>query len=499
MRDPKKTKKNSSIFQEINQETSLEPTSPLPPVVPPPEKENSSEKEKPLEKQNSPQGKKSAPPPQKPKKLVITKKPFRPIERCKDVAIVLLLCLALFLANQVEAFQQLTTVLGESTQDQAIPYAQSQELSGGILPIAMVAVTQQEEVIHQYGVQYHQEEVRALYDATSNLLKEAMSGLSHPIAIPETEFLSAITQPPSLYFDLRGQVPLDLLYGWLAGTDALPFSGTANRLALSPWADGMALFYQQGNHYFACPVQNLDQPRLATALEHTVGNQAQFAFQREDLAYLHPLTLLLEEDLQPPLYLATTPFVETQGREDLLEALDFPLAYHTQYATSDGIVVRIGTDSLRLSDGGTVAYSSEHSSRYTLSVGATPTNFQLAEGCRQFAYQILQTLEVVPQLNLASYEKWEDGAKITFDYSLNGIPLLFADGISGAEFWVSGEEIHSFSLQYRHYTPTETPSPVLPPLQAQAVLQSFGIPQGELFLVYQDSGGEQISTNWVTP
>ncbi len=427
------------------------------------------------------------------------KKSIHWVERGKDVAIVGLFCLAIFLASQVEAFAQLSTVLSENNQEIVVNQSVGLEQWDGFLPIGIMVVTQTEEVVEQYGVQYQQEQLEDLFDQTSTLLREAMGGLSAARSISLEDFLEYITTPPCVYFDLRGDVPLELIYGWLSGKGDLQNDDYANRLALAPLEGGIGLFYQEGDSFYGCTVTTVDFSRLESGLEHIGDNQAMFAFQREDLQGIHPLTLVLEQEVNPAVYTVSTPFLEAGGRTKLLEALEFPVAVHTQYATNDGVVIRIGTDSLRLADSGTITYTSEDTSRYSLSLGGEPTLFQLAEGCRQFAYQLLWGVEVVPQMNLVSVTMLEEGYQFAFDFSLDGIPIAYLDGLSGGEFWVVGEEIRSFTLQYREYIPTEMVSPVLPELQAQAVLEGLGRERGELFLVYQDTGGEQISTSWVTP
>ncbi len=425
------------------------------------------------------------------------------VEHSKTVAILLLFALALVLTTRIEAFTRLSTALNENNpQGTILEDGTPLEQSGGILPLAIVTHTQGEAGTYQYGVQYHQEEVTAAFEATSNLVREAMSGLASPQAIEEEDFLQAISQTPSLYYDLLGEIPLSIFYAGLSGqeSDNVALSGSASRLALAPWQEGVAFYFQQEGAYYLAPVANLTQSRLATALEPFGENQVTFAFQERDYPHLHPLTLMQGEPLAPLVYASTTPFAEETGREELLKILEFPLSNHAQYTTSDGLVIRIGTDSLRLSHNGTVAYTSETATRYTLPLSANPTLYQQAEACRQFAQHLLQNLPLTPQLHLTAVAQPEGETTIfSFDYSLGGIPLTHPQGLPGAQFTVVGDQIHSFTLHYRNYTPPDIPTPVLPYLQAQAILQGLGVSQGELLLVYQDSGGEFLISNWLHP
>ncbi len=432
------------------------------------------------------------------------KKPLNWVELGKSLAIVLLFALALVLTTRIEAFSRLSTALNESNpQGLLVGEETTLEQSGGILPLAIFTHTQGEERTLGYGVQYHQEHVTTALEATSNLVREALSGLSSPQAITQDTFLQALSQPPSLYYDFLGEIPLSVLYGGLSGNQADDqiHPGQASALALAPWQGGVGFFYQQEGAYYLCPVANLTQARLATALEPFGENQTTLAYQEEDYPHLHPLTLIQGETLAPLVYTSSTPFLEETGRNDLLKILDLPLSNHAQYTTSDGLVIRIGSDSLRLADDGTITYTSESPQRYTLPLGAEPSTFQQAEACRQFAQNILQNLPLTPQLHLTQVTQDSQGGttQLSFSYSLEGIPLTHPQGLPGVEFHLVGDKIASFTLHYRSYTPTDEPSPVLPYRQAQAILQGLGASQGALLLVYQDTGGEEMATNWVNP
>lgn len=437
--------------------------------------------------------------------LELASKPPAPpwLEPGKSLAIVLLFASALYLSTQIQAFSQLSTALNENPQEVVQGESASLDQGGDFLPLAMMANLEQEGVSQSYGVLYQEEEVSALFALTSNLLREALSGLTSPQAIRQDQLLEALDQAPSLFCQFQGELPLEVLYGWLAGTDALALSASSGLLALAPWGEGLALFYQEGLVYYACPVANMDPSRLSATLESLGENQVRFAFQVPGFEGLHPLTLLPDQGLVPLAYQASTPFLETNGQNQLLQALDFPLANHAQYATSDAVVIRIGSDTLRLSHSGTLQYTgqytSQNTSRYQLALGQDPTLFAQAEGCRQFALQLLQHLDHPPQLQLTAITPQDQGHLFTFDYHLEGIPILFTEGLPGAEFHLIQDEISSFSLQYRSYSPTDSPSPVLPLLQAQAILQGLGLENGRLLLVYQDGGNETLLTNWVTP
>ncbi len=410
----------------------------------------------------------------------------------KNFVIVFLTCSAVFLLSQVEIFSRVSTYLLEDTVATVQEVdLQFEEQLGGVMPLAIVALDE----TGQRGLQYS-EEIEVLFSLSSQVLKEALGNLSTVEEIPFETFGTALSTSPSLYFQWQEKLPLILLENYLSDGQIGSYEGDVSGILLSPWEEGMALFYQSGEKYYACSVVTLEEGRLESVIENMEGEAIDFAFQLEGYEGLHPCTLVSPQPLSKAVFRGVNAF--STDLEGLLAALGFQMSPNTQYSSSDGLVVRGNTDSIRLSDEGQINYQGEEQTRYFLpKEGESITLFQQVEGARAFASQVLQGLETVPVLHFYEMTQEEEALRVQFSATLEGVPLAFGDSMVAAEFLLVEEAIQEFSLWYRHYIPLDVQHPILPPLQAQEILQSFSLDR--LLLVYQDSGREMVTATWASP
>lgn len=410
---------------------------------------------------------------------------------------VTLTCSAIYLAGQLEAFSSLTSYLQESSNTNQTLFSTSNQSSPDFLPISMMAIRAQDEQLQQIGVQYNKTQGDLFFDATSQLLKEALGNLGDSYPLSQEDFFTAVQQAPCLYFELFGEVPLSLLEEWLSTQTSSTHTANVSRMALGTWQDSLQFFYQDGTQYYRAPVTILDVARLESLLSSLSGNALLFTGQNQALSALNPLTVWgapPEETLQ---YLAQTPFTEEDSRLHMLESLDFPTS--SQYLTDDALVVRSGSnESLRLSFDGTILYHSEGTPRYRLPRSAsTITLHEQVEGCRQFVVDLWQDLEVIPEINLYSVEQEGNHTTINLYFSIQGIPLVWNHDAIGAQFILEGDILTEFTLHYRAYTLLERTTPTLPLSQVEAILTQQGTGEKRIFLGYQDQGGETMSAGWV--
>lgn len=413
-------------------------------------------------------------------------------EFCKSLAIVFLSCSAVYLASQVEAFTKFAHYLlvEDAVTVQEISSTASQQ-SGGVVPWKMVAVREGTEGVEQLALSNTEEG----FFLSSQLLKEALGNMDSVAEVAQEDYFQAVATGPSLYFQWAGEMPLSLLERWLSGDETGEKEGLASGILLTEYQGNLGFFYEEEGRFYACTVSAIELSRLEELVAELEGTAQRFAFQEEGLEGLDPFTLISQETLSPLVYRASTPFNE--GEERLLEILGFQASSNSQYSSYDGLVVRSGTESLRLSYDGEVSYQKEEQSPYLLSHSEAEISLsEQVEGCWQFATEMLSTLDTVPQLHFSSVTESDTGHRvIRFSGTLAGIPLSYGEGMTVAEFEVLGEEIISFSLYYRNYIPTEKQSPVLPVAQALAIL---GEAPWDLMLVYQDDGTEVMSATWVT-
>lgn len=418
-------------------------------------------------------------------------------ETIKNIAILCLSLLAAYLISRVEIFSRVSTYLLE----EAVPTVLEEELSleaqlAGIMPFAMVAVGQESGQLVQVGLQY-EPELQAMFGTASQVLKEALGNLSQVEEIGAEAYFSLLTDSPSLYFQWKWEIPFFLLESYLSGGQNDTGDRMISGILLSAWEEGVAVAYESGQRYYVGQVSTVELSRLETLLETMVGEPIFFAFQQEeDYSKLAPLTLLYQHLIEKRSYRGAVVF-ET-ALSAVLESLGFQLSANAQYSATDGLVVRGGGDSLRLSDTGQITYLREEQPRYLLGKeGQEISLYEQIEGARRFAMGILEGLDTPPQLHFYQVTEVEGQQLIQFTASLEGVPLAMGDSMVWAEFLVAGEVIESFTLWYRNYTPQEGRLPLLPVAQAQEILSLYSLEK--LLLVYQDSGREWVTPTWVAP
>lgn len=141
----------------------------------------------------------------------------RLLELGKDVLIVLLACSAVWLTTRVQRTGSLGDLLADTPQE-----GQGQTQAPGqmemVRPVRMAAVGRSGETTIRYGAQYDQQSTDALFQQVANLLVEALSDGGEMSPVSQWEWRTALTSPPSLYFDQMEGVPL-------VGADGLAHRG----------------------------------------------------------------------------------------------------------------------------------------------------------------------------------------------------------------------------------------------------------------------------------
>jgi hypothetical protein len=292
---------------------------------------------------------------------------------------------------------------------------------------------------------------------------------------------------------------MDVLSGWLVGEN-MGVDAVVRRLSLSVWEDTVALYYRDmttGN-YFRCQSEVVDPVRLEEALYTISNNGAFYAFESEAYSQLDPDTLLSAEPLTPMTYSVSNP---VSGEQAVLESLAGDLGFSIN---PNGIyyagewVARSGNDTLRLSDDGVAVYlagegGGEHFS--VASYGVSGEQFDAVETCRQLAMATVGSRCGGARLYLSSVEAVENGFEVVFEYSLNGLSVHLESG-SAASFRVENGRVTQFTLCFRNYAEAGQDEMVLPARQAAAAMESMGMRDEELVLVYLDGGGDTVSARW---
>lgn len=415
----------------------------------------------------------------------------RILELGKDVLIVLLTCSAVWLAARSQL--PVRGLLREETA-QARPQAQSEGRIEAARPLRITACLSGGAEPVRYGALYDGEACAALFQQVAGLLMEALSSAGQPEAISRRQWEAALSSAPGVAFDFQGEIPLGVLSGWLSGEET-SLTASARRLVLAVQRDTASLFYQEGDAYFRCPAEVVNPLHLEQALSALTGNGAFYAFESEACAALDPDTLLPAQTPEPAVYSATNPVSGGQAALEALAAeLGLPINANGVYYAGEW-VARSGSDTLRLSNRGELVYLAGEEGGQRLLTGGSATLLNGVEACRRLAFALMGSRCGQARLYLSAITPMEQGWEISFQYSLDGIPVTLETG-PAARFQVRSGRITQFSMSLRSYVDSGTRSRVLPLPQAAAALEAMGLEGEELLLVYRDSGGDTVPAGW---
>lgn len=421
----------------------------------------------------------------------------RLVEWGKNLLILLLALSAIYLLGRTQLSGKMVEGVRELLDGRTSQNADSalvQHASATVYPVRL-AIYQDGR---RYGVQYNQDEVNTVFSSLSILFSEALSSAGTAETVSEQEWRSAL-RSTGIYVDYYYPVPLSILSDWLGDDQSnSSLTGTVRRMCLAADDDGgVSLFYinEENSSYYACGTTLTRDFHLDAAVADWAPNGAQFAFEVQDMDMLEPYTLLTVTP-QPAMYAVRNPLLDDTARvSDLLSVLSF----HPQGTTLDpavgGQIVETN-DSLRLSEGGVLTFHT---------IGDSEFRFAWPEDSVEAAVDYVQTLAEKTvgfwcgeaRLCLAGVDENSDGLEITFQYFLNGAPVTLPEGQAAARFVVRDGAVTDFSLYLRTYSDTGETSLVLPAVQAAAAMSAMDANGKELMLLYEDSGGEQISAGWI--
>ncbi len=414
------------------------------------------------------------------------------VERGKDVLIVLLACSALWLAARSR-----TVMLVPDEAEQFRPnesqYLEQMEV---VRPLRLVANGVGSTGSGRCLLQYGEEESDSAFQQASGLLTEALSAPGKPEKVSRGYWEEALTDRPSLYFDFQGEIPMEVLMG--RDQEGLP---VVRRLVLSEGPSGMELCYRDEKQktYFMYRAEAVNPLHLKELLTTLIGDGTFYAFE-SPWSSMAPDTLLHTESPAPMEYLVSNPVAGGQEvLEELMGDLGFSVSTSNFYPSGGEQVARNGNNMLRLSDGGTLHYEADGEGGGHFSIQA-PKDLghplaRYVDSSRRITNAVMGSRIGQARLYLDRVEEREDGTLVTFEYSLNGIPVRLKEG-AAASFLFRQDHVMQFDLRLRNYTPSGNIGLVLPPRQAVAALEAMDLDEQELILIYTDSGADKATAGW---
>lgn len=427
------------------------------------------------------------------------KRTYRAVELVKDVLIVLLTCSALFLLTRTRLPGTLSGLFREEDPQVGAVQTESGARADAARPLRVTAIEAGGGENIRCGVQYNEESSDALFKQVAGLLVETMSSAGTPEPITRDAWERALLTAPGMAFDFQGEVPMEVLMGWMSGEDTA-LTAVVRRLAVTVWQDKVALYYRDEGtgEYFRCLSQVANRRHLTDALAGLGGNGSFYAFESERYAALDPDTLITEGSFFPAIYNASNPMGRgRESLEELMADLNISTNGSSFYHSGDGEVVRSGNDSIRLSANGVAVYAAgERGGQFQLPLReGGSTLFDAVEACRRLVADTLGARCGRARLYLQSVRETETGLVIRFGYSLNGYQVRLEEGYA-AQFLVSEGEITDFTLCFRSYEDSGATTPVMPIRQAAAAMEAMGLTGEELLLAYNDSRGDTVSAAW---
>jgi len=349
----------------------------------------------------------------------------------------------------------------------------------------------------RYGVQYDQTAVDELFARMGPLLGEGLTTAKEPVSITESRWQDGLSQS-GIYFDFDRSIPLSALGSWLRPEGECALTGTARRILLTAdKEDEVWLYYQDGESggFYSCVTGLSRELHLEPMVASVTGNDAQFAFERDDLELVQPYTLITEVTVGAVCAVSNP--LELSGAEAVI-LKDLSFGSDSHIPISGGEAYLDGSARLEIMDGGSVYFSDGQREKYPVAaLGDEATVAEMIEAAREIAEQTVGSRCGQARLYLESVRETEEGFLVRFGYRINGSAVWLYEEGWAAEFLICDGCVSDFTLHFRSYTSTGEKILLLPMDQAAVILPGVTDVARELVIQYRDRGGMEISPGWV--
>ena len=329
-----------------------------------------------------------------------------------------------------------------------------------------------------------------------SLLKAALGSAKPYTPCSGAAYLEALSST-SVYYDFLNPLPLSVI-GSFSGINLDDNLSIRTLVISDKGASDVTLYLWDGDTgYYQAGTAATRNDLTETVSRYELGSAdlaMDLAVENIHYAEVHPCSLFLREQPQPPELSATVP---SQMTDRLLLSLDFNP--NTKYRSTDanGAELIVENDrSLRVQPNGTVHYLSGNSSILSIDAETNiPTMREAASNGGAFLSDITAPLVGDAALYLQEIHQTEDITILRFGYQVNGIPLRFSNGSYAAEMTLIGTAITSLDLNIRQYNVSGATTPLLPLQQALAIAAKQD--SAELFIGYVDKGNSAVHAAWL--
>lgn len=342
----------------------------------------------------------------------------------------------------------------------------------------------------RYSAQYDPETLNGLYETLGSTLGQALESAG---AREETTLqkLYAAMGGVGVSFLYPAELPSGVLASWL---DAQPQESgeSASFYVLSVQEDGTVRLYLRGSACWVCETA-LSGESLLQMLDGYRPDGSLFALEDGTGVYsrLDPCSLIPADT--PVIYEASVQIpTDMRMTTTLASVLGFNPYGDASYTDAEGNAFFSETDaSLRISSDGKLVLSAEEgASRF--SAQETDAGSRI-EAARALLAQISAEMTTQARLSLSGFTETEAGAVCTFDYSLNGVPVLQRESGHAATVVFTGRTMTELTLLLHTYTAETQTISLIPAAQAAAI-----VPGGTMLRVcYDDTGAGVLGAGWM--
>ena len=421
------------------------------------------------------------------------------VELGKDVLIVLLICSSVWMLTSGGLMKRLELRESDTAHVSGV-HNHNAVQEEAVLPLNITATLTDETEPVRYSALYDAQATDTLFQRTAGLLVETLSSAEQPRQVSRRDWERALCRAPGLSYDFQGEMPLSALTGWLSAQLSIP-DALVRRLVLTTWEDCAALYYYDliTQAWYCCVTQVVGTAQLENVLEGLSGNGAYYAFESDFASEMAEDTLLIPNPEALKIYTGANPM--SGGRaalEGLMSELGFNLSGIVFYSGAGEEVGRSGSDTLRLSKEGVVEYHTDENihPQFPIQSGSGHGRiYEVVDNCSQLLWQAVHTRCGQARTYLSRVEQTQNGWRLEYEYSLNGVPVRLEAG-PAAVFEVERDRITAFTLRLRNYGESEQRQIILPPIQAAAAMSALDLEGQEMLILYRDGGDEWVIPGW---
>lgn len=354
------------------------------------------------------------------------------------------------------------------------------------------------------GAQYDAVPVQEIYGRAKPALGEALGSAAARTGIPVEEWRRCLSLD-GFYLAYPDGVPLSALAAWCGAklNDQLA-DDDASALILCRDGDNMDLCYTDGTSYYRSATA-VPYSAVESSLESPAAGKCSFAYELGGpYGNIAPYSMVTEPSPAPRAVSSGKALDSDEKVSALFKGLGLNPLTNRRYEETDETRVFVEGDcTLRIFPDGRVMYRNSDAAGgenglFVKTAGTQVRKSEMIEAVRGIIAKTAASFSGDASVVFSSIR--ENGGEwlLTFNYSVNGVPVYFSAGGFAVQASVKSGVITQMSFRLRSYgLESEETLPLLPEKQAAAALGALGDETKELTLGYIDDGSETLHAQWM--